>query len=1660
MISVQNNMEAWYANRQFQINNKNKAKLTEKLSSGYRVNRAADDAAGLAISEKMRKRIRGLAQGTRNGQDGISWVQTGDGALNEADEILHRMTELAVKSRNDTNDQYDRAAMDAEFEKLKLELDRISDTTTFNELNIFSDHEPTYYECEGGAIWESGQRHVVTAGKNEITFTYRAKEDEAAKTVTFTVPPGEYTTIELLDEFEEALPKDNGDGTRFVMDYNEGGFVNVSLENGESIDSITGNMSYLIYDMYQGGSFGALIGTTIFPDENSRLKIVAGMNDEMSFTIEYFKGGPKEAKIKLPPNPALGFTRQELMDIINQQLKDQLGDESVQAVAYGTGVKLECKTGIVTGFKGNMFKIEDVNPKYTSVFYDNVHYGKVTQKAAWFEGGAVLTTDSRDAEHAKLIIDDSNDTLILQPNGMENSVTLKLDHKEGGYTITEMRDHLQKLLDKANIGQADDNGLIVGLRTSETVYLDRSVTFYGLRIDSKLKGPDSTVNIDKSSSAYDTLFVTREYNYYGEKARLTNEFKANSDAWYWGGKNLSSVSSAAPLVLTSSNNKFSITIRETDSSSVTANIALDTTKSYTSAAAIINEINTQLQNDPKTRDIIEASLDGGRIMFKGKSGKCLDYINVSESSNSYTTLFQGTTTTQMPITKSGMGSITFNTPGKASSTSMTITIGGVSTPVPLPANAGKDAIKQAIETKLKPSTTYQYNEFSEKVQDKGSTSDRNFFGTGNGSEDVTKWEGNVRGDSDEEQGKVGFSYSNPAVLEIGPKLKDSMVINSSNNTLRLTLNDTTTYDIVLDVGDKEKIYDKESLREALQKEIDNKFGTDWGGAIVSLNGNQLTLTSRLPDGYDGKSAAIACSTDSSSLLRYLNTEKKPAEYTSTYMLASNFTIDGSNNEFKCSYEYKDADGNPQTQDVSVTLGTGTYTPASFITHLNTRLKGTGVSASLDNGKLKLTTDRTGSDVSISYGTQGYTTQSGATKTGGSSGSVIFGDLKAASAASIVVPLDIQNSFTLDPGKNIFRVTVNGTTHKVELPTNGTYDKNRLKDEINTWFTNHGMVAKAELSGNRLRLTTTNTGTGASIEASYDKSADSAMGAVYGQTRVDTAGVKVGWNGDNMTLQVVDGEGNQLNRTISVSSGTSGGLLEPIAKTDPINPTSAQGYHSRIYSNVDGVNLSGDVTIDKWNNDLKFTFTENGTSKNIDITLDSKTYTYDELAQALKDKINNSAIEVSVDASGVKLKAIGMGNKYQFSNLDGDFYWKVMCSCEEKNAQRQEKLENGSQSVDPSVYVVGRKDVLTEKVTIGDNLNDILTLNFTYGGQDHKLEMDLDAGEYQGDSLKNHVQEKLNEALKNAGLKENLIIVGVGGINSGVTGGNDDRALNFRLSGTVQAPAEGQVIIDGVSGNAAFDIFYQTDGKMIPAYITGTKDIRDGVTVKAGENDLTFDVDGTKYQIEIDLEEDPETGEAKDTFYTAQEFVKQINEKLEAAGAPLAANVNVSDGRLRVSHKEMDAHEIREVSGGAKEDVFFEEHGRKEDVERYVKLSDAVDDKIDLPRSEYSTAFLGIHSVCITRPKYIDKAIDRLKSALGKVSELRSNFGSTQNRLEHALNNNRNSEENMQSAESAIRDADMAKQMVAYANQNILEQVGQAMIAQANGKNEIILALLR
>ena len=155
---VQHNLQAMNSNRMLNVNTQSQAKSTEKLSSGYKINRAADDAAGLAISEKMRRQVRGLTQASANAQDGISMVQTAEGALTEVHDMLQRMNELAVKAKNGTETSKDRSFIDQEIQNLKSEIERVKDTTTFNEKELL----------KGSSMSKSGVNLQVGAESGQV----------------------------------------------------------------------------------------------------------------------------------------------------------------------------------------------------------------------------------------------------------------------------------------------------------------------------------------------------------------------------------------------------------------------------------------------------------------------------------------------------------------------------------------------------------------------------------------------------------------------------------------------------------------------------------------------------------------------------------------------------------------------------------------------------------------------------------------------------------------------------------------------------------------------------------------------------------------------------------------------------------------------------------------------------------------------------------------------------------------------------------------------------------------------------------------------------------------------------------------------------------------------------------------------------------------------------------------------------------------------------------------------------------------------------------------------------------------------------------------------------------------------------------------------------
>ena len=289
---VQHNMQAANANRMLGITSGAQAKSTEKLSSGYKINRAADDAAGLTISEKMRKQIRGLDKASSNAQDGVSSVQTAEGALTEVHSMLQRMNELAVQAANGTNSKdTDRKAIQDEIDQLNTEIDRVAETTKFNEIYLLKgdDGEKTV----NMKAHDAGLKGTLTDnGDGTATFTMAALNDGDTVSIG-----GKNYTIGSLKADADKLVAAPGTGTKkltigdktFVLKagdtkvYDETGTNQVFVKTADGTTAATGATAF---------STGAELTTTSKYKDDTNVD-----KDNTAVTInnlkDYIKGGVK-----------------------------------------------------------------------------------------------------------------------------------------------------------------------------------------------------------------------------------------------------------------------------------------------------------------------------------------------------------------------------------------------------------------------------------------------------------------------------------------------------------------------------------------------------------------------------------------------------------------------------------------------------------------------------------------------------------------------------------------------------------------------------------------------------------------------------------------------------------------------------------------------------------------------------------------------------------------------------------------------------------------------------------------------------------------------------------------------------------------------------------------------------------------------------------------------------------------------------------------------------------------------------------------------------------------------------------------------------------------------------------------------------------------------
>ena len=284
---VQHNMQAANASRMLNITASAQSKSTEKLSSGYKINRAADDAAGLTISEKMRKQIRGLDRASTNAEDGVSAVQTAEGALTEVHSMLQRMNELATQSANGTNSQSDRDAIQSEIDQLTEEIDRVSETTKFNETYLLkgddssNGNKKTFKEkdvlgtvngltvaAKGTTAAELTDNADITLGKVEVVSSDATKfaiADAAAQTLAEKVSKitsdGTNATVTLNDGTEVTDTKANIK-TNYGIEVKAAGSATISkqltVENTDA--AITGTYTGSLEKYAAGASVTAKLG--------------------------------------------------------------------------------------------------------------------------------------------------------------------------------------------------------------------------------------------------------------------------------------------------------------------------------------------------------------------------------------------------------------------------------------------------------------------------------------------------------------------------------------------------------------------------------------------------------------------------------------------------------------------------------------------------------------------------------------------------------------------------------------------------------------------------------------------------------------------------------------------------------------------------------------------------------------------------------------------------------------------------------------------------------------------------------------------------------------------------------------------------------------------------------------------------------------------------------------------------------------------------------------------------------------------------------------------------------------------------------------------------------------------------------------------------------
>lgn len=589
-------------------------------------------------------------------------------------------------------------------------------------------------------------------------------------------------------------------------------------------------------------------------------------------------------------------------------------------------------------------------------------------------------------------------------------------------------------------------------------------------------------------------------------------------------------------------------------------------------------------------------------------------------------------------------------------------------------------------------------------------------------------------------------------------------------------------------------------------------------------------------------------------------------------------------------------------------------------------------------------------------------------------------------ATVTGRVDLTNGIIIDDSNNELTFTVSGETHTLKI-ANKTYTNDELVLALNVELT--GKKAKAELSGNYLRLVSEEEGSG-------------------------------------VAFSNVEGLGMVNIRPQSLV------LYEAEPRVETAKVLGVPNFANQK------------ITVTSPNNDISFKFKDGVDEHQINLTIPDGEYTTSALVGLL-----NTALPSEVNATFVfngnqfELHANEAGSKHQFSHLTGKLFEQLFQTIH----YTVTPTHYSGYSSTNEAYAVGRADLPAE-IEIFPTTNDMLTFDVTYQGGKYTIDVTIPPGTYSPAALTSAFNSSMQQQLENANLPKDLITAQIGAPAANQNVSNTNKFVLIQEAKNDGRNDSGQTIIDGIRGSAAYSIFYQADGIPKPSHLTGINDLSQGLSIIEGKNDtLLIDVNNTTFTLEFPAGD-----------YAADELLDMINAELNAKNTGLIASYN--DHFLRFSYKENGMVTIDGLSGNARDDLFFKTERREVENDVHLQIGANANQKLVMKQTALSDKLLRIHTISVETIERGNRALKKLDEALQLVTDKLGYVGAVQNRLEHVLGVNKNTVENLVAAESRIRDADMAKEMMKYTKQSILSQAMQTMLAQANQAPQAMLDLLK